>query len=247
MYYNFKNRFLPLLVGLCSLLILTSSSAAQFFNTNLDTDVGGWITCIHPNCDPGGVGTPTSTVIQSTGSVWPPNSLQVQLTGPDSTNALWYHLNGVTTSTYFEADLTVYVSKGLQSAQALEYDIFQYLTPFRYMWGSECVFGGVWDVWSGLAHTWVHTSIPCKLSVGWHHLQLWVHRLNGDFSCQGFPCLHYDTLGVDNVYYSLNTTEPSEFLHAGWSDQSGLNVQIDLNRAGTLTEYLRKVNLIGLN
>lgn len=225
--------------------ILLSSAAVAQFSTNLDSTATGWTTCIHPNCDPGGTGVPTATLIQPTGKTWPINSLEIQLTGPDSTNALWYHLNGASTSTYFEADLTVYVTS--LTSQALEYDIFEYLSPYRYMWGSECVMGGVWDIWDGLDHAWVHTTIPCKLGIGWHHIQFWVHRVNGDFSCQGFPCLRYDTLGVDNVYYSLNTTQPSEYLHAGWSNQSGLNVQIDLNKAGTVTEYLRKVNLIGLN
>jgi hypothetical protein len=80
-------------------------------------------------------------------------------------------------------------------------------------------------------------------------VQWWVHRVDGDTSCDGYPCMYYDMLGIDEVYTQFTMSEPSGPIPAGWSDDSGLNFQLDISGAkskATATEYLQHVNLIEL-
>jgi hypothetical protein len=97
---------------------------------------------------------------------------------------------------------------------------------------------------------WKETALACSLPAGkWHHVQWWVHRVDGDTSCEGYPCMHFDMLGIDGVYTQFGTTEPSGPIPAGWSNDSGLNFQLDISGAkskATASEYIQHVNLIGL-
>lgn len=235
----------------CMLLMLSAVAVAQF-NTNLETSVTNWQQCVLPLCNPGGSGVPTSTTIAETGSAWPANSLKLSVSGPKYTNFLVYNKVGATTATYFQSDFWVLVPKSLASSnyQALEYDIFQYLSPYEFMWGSQCVVGAYWQIWDGLHQQWIETTRACSLPGGsWHHVQWWVHRIDGDLSCDGYPCLYYDMLGVDENYTQFAMLEPSGPIPFGWSNDSGLNFQLDISGAqskGTATEYLQHVNLVEL-
>jgi hypothetical protein len=61
------------------------------------------------------------------------------------------------------------------------------------------------------------------------------------------PCTYQDTLGVDNVYTKVNLITAASPLPAGWSNNSGVNVQLDLNSlGGTTYEWVDEVNLIAL-
>ena len=77
-----------------------------------------------------------------------------------------------------------------------------------------------------------------------------MHRADGDTSCDGYPCMYYDMLGVDNSYTQFETTEPSGSIPAGWSNNSGLNFQLHISGAkssATATEYLQHINLVELS
>lgn len=236
---------------MCLLTLLSGVAVAQF-NTNLDLNQGGWQKCVLPSCNPGGTGIPTSTTIAETGTKWPPNSLELSVSGPEWTDFLAYDKVGATQSTYFQSDFSLYIPGGIPSENydALEYDIFQYLAPYEFMFGSQCVMGANWQVWDGLHNQWVDTPLACSLPAGkWHHLQWWVHRVDGDTSCEGYPCMHFDVLGIDEVYTEIAMIEPAGPMPAGWSNNSGLNFQIDTSGAkskATATEYIQHVNLIEL-
>ena len=75
-------------------MALLSVSASAQFNTNMETNVAAWTKCVLPECNPGGSGVPTSTTITGTGSKWPPNSLELSVTGPEWTNFLAYDKSG---------------------------------------------------------------------------------------------------------------------------------------------------------
>jgi hypothetical protein len=237
---------------MCLFTLLSGIAAAQF-NTNLDANQSVWQQCVLPSCNPGGVGIPSSTTIAETGTKWPTNSLELSVSGPEWTDFLAYNKVGATTATYFQSDFSLYIPSGIPSENydALEYDIFQYLSPYEFMWGSQCVMGAKWQIWDGLHSQWIDTALACSLPAGkWHHVQWWVHRVDGDTSCEGYPCMHFDMLGVDEVYTLIAITEPAGPIPAGWSNNSGLNFQIDISGAkskATATEYIQHVNLIELS
>jgi len=237
--------------SMCVVALLSIVASAQF-STNMEMNGTAWTKCVLPTCNPGGSGVPTSTTIAATGSKWPPNSLELSVTGPEWTNFLAYDKLGATTATYFQSDFSIYIPTGVPSGNyhTLEYDIFQYLSPYEFMWGSQCVMGEKWQIWDGLHYQWLDTTRACSLPAGsWHHIQWWVHRVDGDASCEGYPCLYYDMLGVDEVYTQFATTEPSGPIPSGWSNNSGLNFQLDISGAkskATATEYIQHVNLVEL-
>jgi hypothetical protein len=231
---------------------LFAAVASAQFNTNMETNVVAWQQCILSACNPGGSGIPTSTTIAQTGSKWPPNSLELSVTGPEWTDFLAYDKVGATTAAYFQSDFWVYIPTGtaFENYQALEYDIFEFLSPYEFMWGSQCVIGNMWQVWDELHQQWMNSPLACSLTAGrWYHLQWWVHRVDGDTSCDGYPCMYYDMLGIDEVYTQFTMTEPSGPIPAGWSDDSGLNFQLDISGVKgkvAAAEYLQHVNLIEL-
>ena len=65
-------------------------------------------------------------------------------------NALWWkHLGANNNVSNFLWDFYVQLdSASTSQAQALEFDVFQFIGGFNYMIGSQCDYGnGVWDVW----------------------------------------------------------------------------------------------------
>lgn len=238
---------------LCLYTLLGCLAAhAQTFHMSMDLNLAPWTPCVLPTCEPGGIGIPTNVTIAPTGTKWPPASLELSVTGPEFTNMLVYNKVGASTATYFNSDFWVYLPSVIANGtyQALEYDIFQFLSPYRFMWGSQCLPGGNWQIWDELHGQWLNTSRGCEMTLpGWYHVQWWVHRNDGDVSCDGYPCMYYDMLGVNGVYTQFETTEPSGPLFAGWSNDSGLNFQLGLSgakKSATISEYLQKVNFIEL-
>lgn len=244
---------MKVLAKLCLIVLLCSVAAcAQTFNMSMDLNLAPWTACTLPACEPGGIGTPTDITIAPTGTKWPPNSLELSVTGPEYTNLLVYDKVGATSATSFGSDFWVYLPSVIANGtyQALEYDIFQFLSPYRFMWGSECVLGGDWQIWDDLHAQWVNTTRSCEMALpGWYHLQWWVHRVEGDVSCDGYPCMHYDMLGVNGVYTQFESTEPAGPIPQGWGNDSGLNFQLDLSgakKSATISEYLQRVNFTEL-
>ncbi len=235
-----------------AVLLLSAAAGAQTFNIGMDTNLTAWNPCVLPDCAPGGIGIPTRVVIAENGTAWPPNTLQLSVTGPEWTNFLAWDKVGATSATYFQSDFWVYIPSNITTGayQALEYDIFQFLSPYEFMWGSECVIRGQWQIWDHLHTQWLNTTRACQMNVaGWYHLQWWVHRVDGDTSCDGYPCMYYDMLGVNGVYTQFETKEPAGPIPAGWSNNSGLNFQLDISGAknsATISEFLQKVNFTEL-
>src|SRR5258708_17383883 len=79
-----------------------------------------------------------------------------------------YDKVGAITATYFQSDFSVYLPTGFPSTnyQALEYDIFQYLSPYEFMWGSQCVTGAKWQICDALHPPWLDTTSACSLASG---------------------------------------------------------------------------------
>jgi hypothetical protein len=216
---------------------------------NMERTIPGWTPCAYPLCDPGGIGTPIDVVVKGTGpSVWPANSLEISVTGPAGTNLLVYKKIGATNATYFTTDFWAFLGDSAY-AGAYEYDIFAFNAPYRFMWGSQCLVAKEWDIWDDLHQKWIPTVLPCTLTQDkWHHIQWWVHRVDGDANCGGGPCMYYDMLGVDDVYTTFaNGKQPAGRIPAGWANGSGIQFQLDVNDSAinqvNLTEFFQLINL----
>jgi len=174
--------------------------------------------------------------------------LLLGISGPEYSNTLFFQKIGATTATHLVAEWQVYLSgQTADDSQALEYDTFAFNAPYEFMWGSECVNHGYWQVWDQLHGQWVNTTLPCNLAEGWHRIQWFFHRVDGDTSCDGFPCEYYDLLNVDENYTQFSLTYPSGPIPHGWANDSGLQLQLDIGASGkSLREYVRNVSLIEL-
>ncbi len=207
----------------------------------IDDSLTGWNYCwaggtgAH-HCTPGGSGTVTVGPTQTINNPSPSKdgaSMSYGFTGTSFTDVIFYYDAGANnTATNFTADFWVQTTGANQAA---EFDIFQFLhaTLDNFTWGSQCVTGAKWQIWNGLAGTWNNTSINCgSLSGSMHHVILNVHRIAGDLSCSGHPCMRYDSLVIDGVLNKLDTNYPAGVLNATWVDQTGVNFQLDTNSGG---------------
>jgi hypothetical protein len=151
--------------------------------------------------------------------------------------------------THLIGTYSVYVPS-LSLVTALEYDQFQFEDGQRFMYGSQCVFGGNWQIWNQLAANdgedgWLTPTpaVPCNLTAAtWHTIQWQTHRVPGDTSCSGQPCMYYDLLTIDGTSYGPFTSEPSA--PNSEPDNFGIQFQIDENYlGGSVNEYLDEVSL----
>ncbi len=91
---------------------------------------------------------------------------------PDSNRAIVPNLHNFVYDVYFYAS-------DLNSPQALEFDINQFVGGNSYIWGHECRIGGghEWDIWDNPGQTWIPTGIACNpVPSAWNHLILQVQR-----------------------------------------------------------------------
>lgn len=237
-----------ILVAFFVLIILASSfccSQSQPFNMNLDQQAAAWTPCSYLNqCNPGGTGTPTSVLIQGSST-----GLLLSVTGGAFTNFLAIDKVGATAATYFHAETWATPSVTPYTGE-YEFDIGVTVAPYEYMFGTQCVVGGVWDIFDQLHNTWVPTTFPCKFDQGvGHYYQLWGHYLPGDVSCSGYPRQYFDMIGVDYIYYSpANYVECAGPIPTSWANNSWFQVQLDTNGSApantTISETLRYTNFV---
>jgi len=144
-------------------------------------------------------------------------------------NALWWQKVGPRDSArnflwdfYFRVD-----GNSSHAAQALEFDLFQFVNGYNYMIGTECDYGsGKWDTWDEHAGHWVHSSIACpRFSPNtWHHIQ-WYMTTNTSAHTYTFV-----TVVVDGHSYPVHITHSAKNL--GWSHNLGVQFQMDVNSSG---------------
>jgi hypothetical protein len=206
----------------------TAPSTAKVYS-NIQQMTGGWTSCETAACAGGSGAGSLWQVFNQTSPSLSGRSMEIFHDGSKS-NALFYHKVGADDSaTNFLWDFYVQLdSASVNAGQALEYDAFQFVGGYNYMMGSQCDYGaGVWDTWNEASGAWVHTSIPCKkfAAGSWHHIQWYMINNHSNHTYT------YKTLVVDGVVYNLNQTQPAKYL--GWSDNAGVQWQIDVNASGT--------------
>lgn len=242
-----------------AVLACTTALAQQTTYSNLDDkndlDPGGgtygWGWCTFcaggQNEDTASIWTaPFQTTPSRDGS-----SRQFHISGLSYANGLWWYKVGPNDNvSNFRFDFWVQLDSGTKGAQAIEFDVFQYVGSQRFMFGTQCnYFYGVWDIWDEASTRWLRTSVPCsslKPNV-WYHVTETFHRTADTKQ-------HYDSLTVvqynnrnkvvSNKSYTLNLTTSSGPLPSGWSENMGVQFQMDIGPNGTtMNEWVDRVNL----
>ena len=154
------------------------------------------------------------------------NSMELYNSGVWANSLWWQQVGANNSATNLLWDFYAQVDE-TSSAQALEFDSFQFVDGYSYMFGTQCDLGaGKWDVWSASDDAWIHTSIPCTefKPNAWHHIQWYVKRITGTEKYT------FVTLVVDGTSYTVNQTYSAKYV--GWGDNLGVQYQLDVNAKG---------------
>jgi hypothetical protein len=220
--------------------------------SNFDDTMTGWKpVCVLPSCNPGGSGRPTATshTIDNKAPSKDGEAMEVSVTGPKYTNALWtYRAGADDDATSFSMSMWVYPTASAWDAGSFEFDQYDFSssTGIEFMWGSQCnQVNKLWQVFDQLHGHWMNTDVACSLSANnWHEIKWTVHRVAGDTNeCDGKPCMYYDTLTVDGTEHSVNAKYPAGSLPHGWSSAVGTQVQIDIGSTGSPVKVAEFIDL----
>lgn len=229
--------------------------------TTLDTGSFGWGWCGTISCAGGG-----STATQSMSWGQQPSldggSTQFMVSGSAFADALWWNKLGANNAVAnFQFDFWLNVSTAATSySQALEFDMFQYISPVRYMFGTECNYSngyntGTWDVWNAGVGSWQHTTFACPGFVAgdWYHITWSFDRTSDqDEHYNSVTVAHYDSSGTTQLSSSTTTVNialPSGPLPSGWNNNLGVQFQLDVNSVpgstgtASYTTHVDKVTL----
>jgi hypothetical protein len=145
-------------------------------------------------------------------------------------DALWWQkLGGHSDKHNFLWDFYFYVDSNYNvSAQALEFDSFQFVNGYNYMMGTECVYPSqIWDTWDEATGHWIHSKIPCPHFAPntWHHMQL--------YTTTNVSKLQYTyvTMVIDGKSIPMNITGNAKYLN--WGSNVGVQWQLDENANGS--------------
>lgn len=189
---------------------------------------GGWNSCHDSGCA-GGSGKGAFWMAQHQGNPSRTGSSTEFFNSGVWANALWWNKFGAQDSAHnFLWDFWIYLdSNYLAAAQTTEFDIFQFVSGYNYMMGTQCnVAAGVWDTWNAATGHWIHTSIKCpKFNPNaWHHIQMYVTT---DTTKRTYT---YHTLVVDDQSSPMNITGRAGY--TGWNHNIGTQWQLDVNSSG---------------
>lgn len=252
-------RHLVLIVLLA--LVIVATARAQVYS-NLDANVANWqIDTQHAGGNLKGVGT----LSELTGTGPHGHALKATVTSSDGSggnNVLFFTMpissysGPATTADYFYAEESFYV-QSLTGVQVLEFDSLEYIVPWRFMFGTQCVIGGNWWAWndnansSGTGPGWIELNgtnglplVPCNVAVNqWHTWRQWSHHdpisqqlcagFHNDKTPGNFPCSYQDVLEIDGVQYNVGYKSPGSDLPLGWASVLGVQFQMGQNSLGT--------------
>lgn len=216
------------------------SQTYQNLNQSTQVDDGlpgavGWGSCA--DCS-GGVGSASiaSSPFQTSPSL-DGESRDFYINGTPYSDGLWWYKVGPNDAvTHLSLDFWVYFNSGSPSAQAFEFDAFQFNNGIQYMFGTQCdYYLGTWDVWNASAGSWVQTGNQCTqfLPNTWYHLSMRFHRSSPD------NYEHYDGITIQqagkrrSTSLRMNQALPSGTIPPTWSDNMGVQFQIDVGPTGT--------------
>ncbi|MGI9103845.1 MAG: hypothetical protein ACR2IF_15505 [Terriglobales bacterium] len=249
-----------LLASCAALAQVTPPSTATVFS-GIDDNTTNWGNCTG-TCAGGATAYSTSYMAQfQTTPSKDGDSTKFYVDGPAWTDMLFWNKVGPHDSfSNFQFDFWFMLdSNSTTIGQAIEFDAFQFAKGVEYMFGTQCDYGaGVWDIWNQKSGHWIQTGIACpKFTPNvWYHATWNFHRS----ARKQQPMMYYDSLtlvqydandnAVYNVTYTLNTGEPAGPEPSGWSDNMGVQFQLDLNGnsgasgyPSAVTEWIDQVKL----
>jgi hypothetical protein len=125
----------------------------------------------------------------------------------------------------------------LSTAEALEFDINQFVDGKSFIWGTQCRIanGNWWDISINNGQNWQPTgNAPCNpIENGWNHVTIQVQRTSDDQ-------LLFQTITLNGQTYTLNYYED-----AGTSDWHGIT--INYQEDGNYAQQQYSVTLDNLN
>ncbi len=114
-----------------------------------------------------------------------------------------------------------------RAAEALEFDINQYVNGHSLIFGTQCDLGStfLWDIWDNQNNRWVHTGKPCGYpsAYTWHHVTVEVER-----ATDGGDWLHYISITMDGDKTYIDAWYPPS--GSSWNGVT-VNFQMDGNYA----------------
>jgi hypothetical protein len=246
-------------ISLLSVVLLASLAAWGQTFSNIDDSTAvdnggpgavGWGSCI--TCaGAGSNGTISSSPFQTTPSVTG-SSRDFEINGSAYTNGLWWYKVGPHDSdTHFQFSFDLWVAANTSAAQALEFDTFQFANGQEYMFGTQCNYAlGFWQVWNQKTGKWIATRSACtKFKPNTrYHLTFTLHRDSSGNE-------HYDSLQIlqygqytnqrpSSTTYSWGLSYPSGPTPAGWTDNMGIQFQMDIGATGAeMEEWVDEVTL----
>lgn len=190
---------------------------------------GNWGSCNSPGCA-GGSGQGVYWMAQNQTTPSLSGSSTEFFNSGSWANALWWQKLGANSNTHnFLWDFYFLVDSNANvSAQALEFDSFQFINGYNYMMGTECVYPSqLWDTWDEASGHWVHSSIPCPRFAPntWHHMQLYTTT---NVSKRQYT---YVTMVIDGKSIPMNIT--GNALYLNWGNNVGVQWQLDNNANGS--------------
>ncbi len=244
-----KKLLLFLTVATSTLLV--GATAVTYANiddqTNVDTGgiSTGWGSCTG-SCAGGGVATGYSMSWPQATPSLDGSSREFFISGPSYSDALWWYKVGPNNNvSIFQFDFWLNVDINASSyAQAMEFDAFQFTRGREYMFGTQCDYAqgyskGVWEVASRGAGAWISTGISCPGFVAndWYHITWNFHRGSDNrVYYDSLTVAHYTADGKTAIgsatTYGVNLVEPSTPLPRGWTDNMGVQFQLDTNAIG---------------
>src|ERR1051325_9837203 len=106
-------------------------------STAIDDGVTGWGSCV-----PCAGGSSNATISSSPFQTYPSrdgSSRDFYISGDAYSNGLWWYKVGPNNAaSNFNFDFWIYLDSSTQAAQALEFDIFQFIRGREYMFGTQC-------------------------------------------------------------------------------------------------------------
>lgn len=168
-------------------------------------------------------------------------STEFHVGGAAFTNALFYDKLGPNSSlSNFQFDFYFTVDASSAGAQAYEFDVFQFVSGVRYMFGSQCNYSqGVWNVWGEGNTHWFRIPVSCpRFTPGVTYHITWMMHRTADQK------VHYDSLTINGTTYSLNIARNAGPAPAGWGDNLGVQFQLDIAGApASLNQWVDEVSL----
>jgi hypothetical protein len=165
-------------------------------------------------------------------------------------NVLWYYKLGPHDSyDRFQFNFAYTVNHEVSSAQALEFDTFQFIRGVNYTFGTQCDLGtGKWEVFDDGHQEWRSLGINCTPVAGdWYEVTWSFQRSSNTLTYESFQVRQYNSSGnhlISQNTYNVGVTVNSAPTPPHYADNLGVQFQIDLGpHGGMMPMWVDKVSL----